>query len=155
MLCDSLCLSHLNFCSNVYGPAMDTFNSNRIQKLQNCCLRFIYGIRRRQGISHKLKEAGWLNMYSRRCLHEGVFFYKILKFKKPSYLIGKISLRTNVHSRSLRTRILLTIPKHHKQLYKKSFSYRIAFVVNKYKIFDFSNSCSTFRKKLKINFLKK
>lgn len=149
MLCDSLVLSHLSFCDNVYGPFLDSYNSRRIQKLQNSCLRFIYGVRRRQGISHKLKEAGWLNMHSRRLLHQACFFYKILKFKKPSYLMQKFRFRSDVRNRNLRHTNLIDIPKHHKEIFKRSFSYNIAFITDKYKITDFSQSCDAFKKSLK------
>lgn len=74
MLCDALVLSPLNFCDTIYGPCLDCSDTYRIQKLQNSCLRLIFGIRRREHISHKLKDAGWLNMFDRRELHIICFF---------------------------------------------------------------------------------
>jgi hypothetical protein len=148
MLCDALILSHLNFCDNIYGPCLDSGDIRRIQKLQNSCLRFIYGIRRRERISHKLKDAGWLNMQNRRLLHTLCFFYKVLKYKSPPYLIKKIRYRTDIHNINIRNRYLLNIPSHQKELYKRSFSYCIASLVNKYKIYDLTFSLNTFKKRM-------
>ncbi|KAF2898411.1 hypothetical protein ILUMI_07763 [Ignelater luminosus] len=53
-LCESLVLSRFNHCDVLYGPCMDALTSRRIQVVQNSCLRFIFGIKRIQRISHKL-----------------------------------------------------------------------------------------------------
>lgn len=65
-LTDSLVLSHFNYCDVIYGPCLDKLDSNRIEKVQKSCLRFIYGIRKFEPISYKLKEAKWLCMEDRR-----------------------------------------------------------------------------------------
>lgn len=46
LLCDTLVLSQFNYCDVLYGPCLDQVEKQRIQKVQNSCLRFIYGIRR-------------------------------------------------------------------------------------------------------------
>lgn len=148
MLCDALVLSHLNFCDVVYGPCLDADDTKRVQKIQNACLRFIFGIRRRERISHKLKDINWLNMENRRELHSVVFFYKILKNETPSYLLNKIRYRTDVHNINIRHRHLINIPQHHKEIFKRSFSYNASFIINKYKISDLTLSCNTFKKKI-------
>ena len=125
LLCDTLVLSHFNHCDNVYGPCLDGVDMGRIQKMQNNCLRLIYGIRRRQRISHKLKDCKWLNMVNRRNLHSACIYYKILKHKCPKYLYNKISFRTDVHHLNLR-RKHVTIPKHNHEFFKRSFTYCIA-----------------------------
>ncbi|KAJ8911549.1 hypothetical protein NQ315_012802 [Exocentrus adspersus] len=53
-LCESLVLSIANYCDNVYGPCLDDVDKRRLQKLQNSCLRLIFGVRRRHRISHSL-----------------------------------------------------------------------------------------------------
>ena len=40
LLKDMLALSHFNFCDIVYGPCLNSEDSNRIQRIQKCCLRF-------------------------------------------------------------------------------------------------------------------
>lgn len=148
-LCDSLVLSHCNFADNVYGPFLDAVDTRRIQKLQNSCIRLICGIRRRRGVSYKLRELGWLNMFNRRALHSICLYYKIIKFKVPPYLYNKLKFRTDVHNLNIRRKNLLTIPSHNKEMFKKSFSYNVANLINKYEIMDFSLSVASFKKKLK------
>lgn len=54
MLCNSLVLSTFMYCSTVYGPCIDGRDRKRIQRVQNACLRFVYGIRKYDHISHTL-----------------------------------------------------------------------------------------------------
>ena len=78
MLTDSLVLSHFNFADVVYGPCLTRMDSDRVQRVQKACLRLICGIRRREPVSHKLKEINWLSMDLRRKLHSAVLFHKII-----------------------------------------------------------------------------
>lgn len=153
MLCDSLVLSPLNYCDSIYGPCLDSVDVRRIQKLQNSCLRLIFGIRRREHISHKLREAKWLNMYNRRILHALCFFYKILKFRSPPYLLSRIVFRTDIHNINIRRKNLLTIPRHRKEIFKRSFTYCVAAYINRFNIIDFSFSFPVFKKQIKLKFL--
>lgn len=131
LLCDSLVLSHFNYCDNVYGPCLDAADVGRIQKVQNSCLRFIYGIRRPNRISYKLQEAQWLSMHNRRELHFACFCHRLLLIKTPPYLHRRLQFRTDVHNINIRKKDLLTIPKHRKQVFKRSFSYMAAHLINK------------------------
>lgn len=147
LLCDSLVLSHFSFSDIVYGPFLDSFLKRRIQKVQNSCIRMIFGIPRWQRTSHKLKDLNWLNMFNRRNLHSLCMYFKILKNKKPTYLHRKVIRRHEIHDRNSRYRYLLEIPKHKKQIFKKGFSYGIASVVNQnIRLLDFSKSIYTFKK---------
>lgn len=153
MLCDSLVLSLFNFCDSVYGPCLDDRDKRRIQKIQNSCLRLIFGIRRRQRISHKLVDLKWLNMFNRRRLHTVCFFYKLLKYRTPPYLTNKVVYRTDVHNLNIRRKSLITIPAHRKETFKRSFSYNIASYINGFKITDFILSCAAVKKKIKTQLL--
>ena len=155
LLCDSLVLSVFNHGDCVYGPCLDQNETRRIQKVQNSCLRLIFGIRRRNRISHKMKHVGWLNMYNRRSLHFACFCYKIIKFKTPTYLFDKIKFRTDIHNVNLRNRGSLTVPRHRKELFKRSFSYNVASCLNALKVTSFSRSCNMFRKYVKETFFAK
>lgn len=149
MLCDAMVLSPLNYCDVIYGPCLTGHDSNRIQKLQKCCLRLIYGIRRRERITYKLQDANWLNMYSRRVLHSAIFFYKILKKESPRYLVEKVRYRNQVHNRNLRCDHILVTPRHNKEFFKKSFAYNIANIINKFQIVDFSTPIASVKKGIK------
>lgn len=130
LLCETLVLSTLNYADSLYGPCLDSIYINKVQKLQNSCLRLIYGIRRNQRISHKLKEINWLNMKNRRLHHSACLFHNILIHKSPVYLYQKIKFRTDVHTLNLRFKGLLTPPIHRTELFKRSFSYQICNIYN-------------------------
>lgn len=125
-LCDSIVLSNFSYCAEVYHPSIDTITSNKIQLVQNSCLRFIYGIRKYSHISHKLIDINWLNMSNRRVLSVLCTYHKILTTQRPEYLMQRVSFRTDVHGLDLRRKGLLTIPAHKTSLFERSFSYNIA-----------------------------
>lgn len=129
-LCDSLVLSHFNYCDVVYGPCLDARTQNRIQLIQNSCLRLIHGIRKYDRISYTLKLTNWLNMRDRRYLHSLCLFHKIISLKCPIYLYKKISFRSDVHHINVRSRGLLTPPMHRTTFFERSFTYNIAKIYN-------------------------
>ena len=126
-LCDSLVLSHFNFCDVLYGSFLDSVSKGRVQRVQNSCLRFIYGVRRGNRISGKLRTANWLSMENRRACHRSMFYYRVLTDKSPPYLYDRLTFRTDVHNIGTRFRgCTLSIPRHSTQLFKRSFSYLIS-----------------------------
>jgi len=129
-LCDSLVLSHFNFCDNVYGPCLDAVDSARVQRIQKACVRFICGLRSRTSVSSKIEEMGWLSMENRRFLHCASMFHRVLAVSRPSYLHRKITYRTDVHNLNTRFRGRLSPPLHRTELFKRSFSYQVVNVMN-------------------------
>lgn len=148
-LCQSLILSIFNYCDTVYGPCITAATAQRIQKIQNYCLRFIFGIRRRNPVSHKLKEVLWLNMKNSRLLHRGTLYMKIILNCKPTYLYRKIRFRTDVHNLNIRFKGNLTPPIHRTTLFERSFSYNIAIFYNSLIAPLKSLSFNGFKKKFK------
>lgn len=130
-LCEAFVLSQFNYCVPVYHSSIDNLTSNRIQKIQNACLRFIYGIRKYEHISHKLLEIGWLSMQNRRALQCLCLYHKILKFKCPPYLYNKVTFRTDVHNITTRFRGLISPPRHSTAIFERSFSFQIYSLYNK------------------------
>lgn len=145
MLCESLVLSNFNYCDTVYGPCLTLITSQRIQKIQNYCLRFAYGIKKYEHISHKLRDSNWLNMKDRRTFHCGTLYHKVINLKKPSYLYRKISFRTDVHNLNIRYKGTLTPPLHKSSLYERSYSYNIVALYNPLPVALKSLSPSCFR----------
>lgn len=130
MLCDTLVLSHFSYCAQVYGPLLTNDNAQRIQRVQNSCIRLIYGIRKYDHVSHKLADLKWLNMQNRRRLLTACLYHKIIIQKKPAYLYEKIKFRTDVHTLNLRFKGTITPPLHRTSLYEGGFSYNISKVYN-------------------------
>lgn len=129
-LTDSLVLSHFNYCDVLYGPCLDKVDINRIQRAQKSCLRFIYGVKKYEKISHKLLEAEWLSMAARRQLHSLILFHNVIVNKSPPYLFDKIVFRSDVHTLNLRYKGLLSPPTHRTAIYRRSFSYTIYYLYN-------------------------
>jgi len=149
MLCDSLVLSHFNYCDVVYNNCIDAVDRKRIQRAQNSCLRFIWGVRRRERVSHLVRRTGWLSMAERRILHALSFYHNILSLKSPPYLYNRITFRTDVHNINIRRKDNLTIPNHRLEFYKKSFSYNIAKTYNSVPREVRSASLNTFKRHMK------
>lgn len=130
LLCNSLVLSHFNYCDVIYGPCLTAFDSNRVQKVQNSCLRLIHGIRKFQHISHAFELSEWLRMSDRRYIHSACMYHSILLNKTPPYLYNKITFRTDVHNVNIRFKHTLTTPIHYTELFKRAFSYNIVMIIN-------------------------
>ena len=130
LLSNALILSRFNHCDTVYGPCISSEVARRIQRVQNSCLRFSYGIRKYERISHTLLLCGWLDMESRRRLHAAALYSRVIGTKCPQYLFAKITFRTDVHHLNLRRRNLITVPIHRAQLFKRSFTYCVASLWN-------------------------
>lgn len=129
-LTDTLVLSHFNYCDVLYGPCLDKMDKNRIERVQKSCLRYIYGIRKFEPISYKLKDAKWLNMENRRKYHAASLYHAIILNKTPLYLHKKIKYRTDVHTLNLRFRGLISPPLHHTAIFRRSFTYNIYILYN-------------------------
>lgn len=130
MLSDALILSHFNYCDIVYGPCLDSNTALRIQRIQNSCIRFIYGIKKYSHVSHKLPELKWLKMSDRRLLHLQCFYHKVITSKIPPYLYLRLTFRSDVHNINIRFPHYLTPPCHRTALYERSFTYNIARLYN-------------------------
>jgi hypothetical protein len=50
-------------------------------------------------------------------------FFKIVTTKTPEYLYSRITSRKNIHDRNTRSKPLIDVPKHNKEIYKSSFTY--------------------------------
>lgn len=148
MLCNSLVLSHLNFCDAVYGPCITARVAGRIQKLQNSCIRLIFGIRKYDRISYAYRQSGWLMMGDRRYLHLLCLYHKILTNKSPPYLYNKIRFRTDVHNINIRFKGKLTMPAHNTALFERSFSYLIAKYANNLSETIMSTSVNLFKQNI-------
>lgn len=149
ILCDSLVLSNFNHCDVVYNSCITSADKNRIQKMQNSCLRLIFGIRKYDRISHTLRDTKWLDMQNRRYLHSACLFHNIITTQTPPYLYNRIVFRTDVHTLNLRFKGALTPPLHHLDLFKRSYSYCISNIYNNVPENLKTLNISTFRKHLK------
>lgn len=139
VLCDSIVLSHFNYCDVLYGPCLLECDARRIQLMQNSCVRLIGGIRgRERGVSAKLREIHWLRMNERRMLHSLILFNKIICNRCPDYLYDKVKFRYDAHNLEIRHKYMITPPAHLTSMYERSFSYQVSKIYNKVPI-NFKN----------------
>ena len=76
----------------------------KIQKVQNSCVRYTYGLRKYDHISSYIKTKNTLNMKSRRLLHNLSLMFKIQNNQAPKYLRDRILMHRDVHSHFTRNR---------------------------------------------------
>lgn len=114
----------------MYGPCLTVRDANRLQRIQNSCIRLIFGLSRSSHTSIKLREIKWLNMKERHYLHGACLYYKIINNKSPIYLFTKIKYRKDIHVANTRGKDKLQIPRHNSSSFKRAFTYNIAKTLN-------------------------
>lgn len=148
-LCECIVLSVFNYCNMIYYPCLDLRDRNRLQKIQNTCCRLIYGLRKYDHISAKIKEIKWLKVTYIYQFHLLKFVHRLLLTSTPSYLRNKLKHRSQIHNLNIRQTHTLTMPQHNTAMFEKSFSYN---AVKHYNWLDQSfkvYSVTTFHSKLK------
>lgn len=150
-LCQSLVLSHINYCNFVYGPCLDTVDKNRLQKVQNSCCRLIFGLRKYDsGISAKIKLLSWLNISNHIKFQLLVFVHRVVTSSTPNYINEKFIRRNQQHAINIRSNLLYAIPKFKTSFFKKSFSYNAIKLYNSLPQTLKSLGVFAFKKKLKL-----
>jgi hypothetical protein len=132
-LAESLVLSQLDYGSAIYFPCLTKQFQSRIQKIQNSCLRFAYGIRKFDHISPAFAASAWLPMKDRITVHYSCLVHGVVTCGSPKYLRDKIHFLMDLHVRNslmLRSRNTLSVPKHRTVKFMGSFSYCAALYYN-------------------------
>lgn len=122
-LCETLVLSHINYCNFIYWHCLDVVHKSRLQKIQNTCCRFVFNLRKFDSVSQKIKILNWLNISNRIKLQQMVFVHKIIISSTPQYLKEKLIHRNQLHSINIRHKHSFSIPKFKTASFKKSFTY--------------------------------
>ena len=78
--------------------------SNKIQRVQNSCMRFIFGLRKYDHISSCYEKNKTLNMENRRKLHALVLMHKVSIGEAPEYLSEKLIRHLDLHNYNTRGR---------------------------------------------------
>ena len=149
-LCEGYILSHFNYCDSVYNNITE-FLKQKIQKVQNSCTRFIFGLRKYDHISHSFEQLKTLNMEERRTVHGLVTMHKIVKKNAPPYLNSKIKFHNNLHNYNTRNKNNIVVGISKTALCDKSFFPTFSRLYNN--VIDSRNntnvSVETFRKHAK------
>ena len=111
----------IDYGSEVYNDLSEILN-NKIQRLQNACVRYILNIRRDEHITHHYLRIEWLKLHERRHLSIALLTWKILHNKTPPYLYNAFRPMNTIHSRINRFTVsTLQIPIHRTTKFNKSF----------------------------------
>lgn len=148
-LTEVLVLSILNYSSIVYFPCLDKFTQYRLQKIQNSCCRFIFGLRKYDRVSKRINQLGWLTVENTFKLNFSVFIENLMHTSSPFYLREKLVFRGEMHNTNIRYPNNLTIPRFRTVLFTRSFTYCSYSIYNKFNIKFKNLSLNEFRKKLK------
>nr|CAI5817049.1 unnamed protein product [Callosobruchus analis] len=120
-LCESLILSRVSYCDSVYGPALKIVDANRVQRIQNSCLRFTWGVKKYEHITASFEQSGWMKLDVMRKLHLATLVHKVIACRAPTYLFKKLTpLSTRIQRRR---KHCLLIPRHTTAIFVRSFSY--------------------------------
>lgn len=93
---------------------------SRLQRLQNACVRYIFGLRRTDHVTPLRRELGWMRTDTRRQYFTAVLLYKIINFRSPSYLYDMFQKRELSRPARGATRDL-NIPRMHTDFGQQSF----------------------------------
>nr|CAH7728351.1 unnamed protein product [Callosobruchus chinensis] len=78
-LCESLVMSVLNYCDIVYFPCLgNRIKNNRLQIIQNNCIRFTYSLRKFNHVSDKYVSLKWLKLPKLVNYHFLIYVHKLL-----------------------------------------------------------------------------
>ena len=128
--------------------------ANKIQRVQNSCMRFVYGLRKYDHISHCFEINKTLNMENRRKIHSLVLMHKISLGLAPEYLSEKIIRHSDLHAYNTRARENLAVPRVNSALRTNTFFISIPKLYNDVLTFLNANeeskiSLNTFKEKCK------
>ena len=129
---------------------------NKLQKVQNACYRYVFGVKKYDHITPYINQARSLKIAARTKLHALVQMHKIILKKAPTYLCKRVTYRRNIHNINTRNRNLLHLRRLKINVKKGAFFNQTAIDYNlliSLKITDFNMSVGIFKKACKTHLL--
>ena len=123
ILVQTLVMSHFDYCDILLTDLAENL-SDKLQRVHNMCIRYIFNIRRYEHISPSFEDLSWLRLNYSRTLHSLVLLFKILRNSSPNYLSSRFHFLSSNHDLSTRSQhnLTLSIPYHRSSLYSTSYS---------------------------------
>ncbi|CAG9126421.1 unnamed protein product [Plutella xylostella] len=124
VLSQSLLLPILDYADSCYTDLTEE-QLNKLERLQNVCIRFIFGLRKYDHVSEFRTKLKWLTIRLRRNTHILSLLHSILfNPAYPAYLKERFNFRYESHTRTLRSshNLRLNIPPHSTKFYGDSFT---------------------------------
>ena len=123
MLYNSLVATHFNYADTVWGGCNKT-NKNKLERTQNCAIKSILGLKRRDSSQEARQTANLLTLEAKRQIHEAVFTKRAMSGKLPTSITQKYQKLTSLKTNRSSERQILAVPKHKTEYYKNSPLYR-------------------------------
>ena len=118
-LIETLLFTLVDNCSLVFIDISGELDL-KLQRVINSGIRYIYGIRRSEHISHYRRSLGWLTIRDRRNYFAATLLFKILNSGIPAYLHCKY--QRNLPRRPIRGKVKpLSLPPSHSSVLDCSF----------------------------------
>ncbi|KAG7302626.1 hypothetical protein JYU34_012573 [Plutella xylostella] len=156
VLSQSLLLPILDYADSCY-PDLTEEQLNKLERLQNVCIRFIFGLRKYDHVSEYRAKLKWLPIRLRRNTHILSLLYSILfNPAYPDYLKERFHFRHESHSRGLRSsqNLRLNIPPHTTKFFSDSFTIQAITLWNDLPLsIRKAPSLASFKRMLKDHFL--
>ena len=147
-LSETYILSQFNY-GDIVLQGLSNQLINKIQKVQNSCIRYSFGLRKYDHVSNTRKINKILRMQDRRLLHSLTLMFKITKNIAPIYLCNRVTYHSALHNYNTRHKHEIVTPFARSRARTFSFFINIAKIFNELsravKITD--TSISTFRSK--------
>lgn len=124
MLVNTLLVPIIDYADVCY-PDITEELLNKLDRLLNLCIRYVFGLRKYDHVSQFRKQLKWLDIRSRRQHHILTLLFGILNNpSSPLYLKERFRFLCSTHNRDLRSvhNNLLAIPAHSSTKYSNSFS---------------------------------
>jgi hypothetical protein len=104
--------------------------SNKIQRVQNSCMRFVFGLRKYDHISSCYEQNKTLNMENRRKMHALILMHKISIGAAPEYLSEKIVRHLDLHNYNTRGRDNIAVQRVNTSVRSNTFFISISKLYN-------------------------
>ncbi|KAJ2941417.1 hypothetical protein O0L34_g3626 [Tuta absoluta] len=131
-LAQTLLLPILDYADTCYLDLNEDL-LDKLQRMQNLCIRFIFGLRKFDHISAFRAQLGWLPIRLRRDAHTAALVYNILHNPlTPAYLTERFNFLGFEHNRTVRSKFdnVLKAPFTRSGYYKESFTVQATHIWN-------------------------
>jgi hypothetical protein len=108
-LSETYILSQFNY-GDIILQGMSNQLTHKIQKIQNSCIRFSFGLRKYDHVTETRKNNKIICMEDRRQLHSLSLMFKITKNIAPIYLCNRITYRNSLHNYNTRRKNDIVVP---------------------------------------------
>ena len=122
LLLGSFVFSKLYECSSVWSNTSKR-NIKKLQLVQNLAARIVFGPKNVDHSSPGIKSLNWLPVSDKLYLNDAVMMFKYILHSRFYHLAEKFNRRSQIHTRSTRQSSQLSIPRCHRAVGQRSFSY--------------------------------